>query len=53
MFSPDSALRERLNKIMASDYFTTSPELKALVEVAVGREVVVQTPTLQLTMTNQ
>ncbi|KAF3948080.1 hypothetical protein CMV_025873 [Castanea mollissima] len=27
--------------------------MKALVEVAVGREVVVQTPTLQLTMTDQ
>ena len=35
----DSALRERLNKIMASDYFTTLPEMKALVEVAAGREV--------------
>ena len=35
----DSALRERLNKIMDSDYFTTSPEMKAPVEVAVGREV--------------
>ncbi|KAJ9187556.1 hypothetical protein P3X46_002998 [Hevea brasiliensis] len=27
-------LRERLNKIMASDYFTTTPEMKAPVEVA-------------------
>ena len=35
----DSALRERLNKIMASDYFTTSPEMKAPVEIAAGREV--------------
>ena len=35
----DLALRERLNKIMASNYFTTSPEMKALVEVAAGREV--------------
>ena len=35
----DSALRERLNKIMASDYFNTLPEMKAPVEVAVGREV--------------
>ena len=35
----DSALRERLNKIMASDYFTTSPKMKAPVEVAVEREV--------------
>ncbi|KAK9276037.1 hypothetical protein L1049_005568 [Liquidambar formosana] len=36
---PDSAityagLRERLNKIMSSDYFTTTPEMKAPVEVA-------------------
>ncbi|XP_022775987.1 uncharacterized protein LOC111317807 isoform X2 [Durio zibethinus] len=29
-----SGLRERLNKIMALDYFTTSPEMKAPVEVA-------------------
>ena len=35
----DSALGERLNKIMALDYFTTSPKMKAPVEVAVGREV--------------
>ena len=35
----DLALRERLNKIMASDYFTTSPKMKAPVEVAAGREV--------------
>jgi len=35
----DSALRERLNKIMASDYFSTSLEMKAPVEVATGREV--------------
>ena len=35
----DSALRERLNKIMASDYFTTLPEMKALVEVADRREL--------------
>ncbi|CAK9134329.1 unnamed protein product [Ilex paraguariensis] len=27
-------LREKLNKIMASDYFTTTPEMKAPVEVA-------------------
>ena len=32
----DSALRKRLNKIMASDYFTTSPKMKAPAEV-VGR----------------
>ncbi|KAK4423779.1 hypothetical protein Salat_1960800 [Sesamum alatum] len=36
---PDSnityaGLREKLNKIMASDYFTTTPEIKAPVEVA-------------------
>ena len=35
----DSALRERLNKVMASDYFTTSPKMKAPVEVAAEREV--------------
>ena len=35
----DLALKERLNKIMASNYFTTSPEMKALVEVVAGREV--------------
>ncbi|XP_059446013.1 uncharacterized protein LOC132177631 [Corylus avellana] len=29
-----ASLRERLNKIMASDYFTTTPEMKAPVEVA-------------------
>ncbi|KAL6566494.1 hypothetical protein OROGR_002109 [Orobanche gracilis] len=29
-----SGLREKLNKIMASDYFTTTPEIKAPVEVA-------------------
>ncbi|CDP00272.1 unnamed protein product [Coffea canephora] len=29
-----SGLREKLNKIMASDYFTTTPEMKAPVEVA-------------------
>lgn len=30
----DTGLREKLNKIMASDYFTTTPEIKAPVEVA-------------------
>ena len=35
----DSILRERLNKIMASGYFTTLPKMKALVEVVAGREV--------------
>ena len=35
----DLALRERLNKIMASDYFTTSAKMKALVEVVAGRKV--------------
>lgn len=29
-----ASLREKLNKIMASDYFTTPPEMKAPVEVA-------------------
>ena len=35
----DSALRERLNKIMASDYFTTSSKMKALTEVVDRREL--------------
>ena len=35
----DLALRERLNKIMASDYFTTSAKMKALVEVVAGSKV--------------
>ena len=35
----DSALRERLNKIMDLDYFTTLLEMKASMEVVVGREV--------------
>ena len=35
----DLALRERLNKIMASDYFTTSPEMKASAEVVDRREL--------------
>nr|XP_023883549.1 uncharacterized protein LOC111995835 isoform X1 [Quercus suber]XP_023883550.1 uncharacterized protein LOC111995835 isoform X2 [Quercus suber] len=39
-----SALRERLNKIMASDYFTTSPEMKAPVEVAAGNYASFQVP---------
>lgn len=30
----DAGLREKLNKIMASDYFTTTPEMKGPVEVA-------------------
>lgn len=30
----DAGLREKLNKIMASDYYTTTPEIKAPVEVA-------------------
>ncbi|XP_030961565.1 uncharacterized protein LOC115982944 isoform X1 [Quercus lobata] len=38
------ALRERLNKIMASDYFTTSPEMKAPVEVAAGNYASFQVP---------
>ena len=40
----DSALRERLNKIMASDYFITSPEMKAPVEVAAGNYASFQVP---------
>ena len=35
----DSALRERLNKIMTSDYFTTSLEMKAPTEVVDRREL--------------
>ena len=30
----DAALRMKMNKIMASDYFTTTPEMKATVEMA-------------------
>lgn len=30
----DAGLREKLKKIMASDYFTTTPEMKAPIEVA-------------------
>ncbi|KAF5746670.1 hypothetical protein HS088_TW06G00842 [Tripterygium wilfordii] len=33
-----SGLREKLRKIMASDYFTTTPEIKAPVEVAAAAE---------------
>lgn len=29
----DAGLRERLHKILATDYFTTTPEMKAPVEV--------------------
>ena len=35
----DLAVKERLNKIMTSDYFTTAPKMKAPVKVATGREV--------------
>ena len=35
----DLALRERLNKIMTSDYFTTSLEMKAPTEVVDRREL--------------
>lgn len=31
----DAGLREKLNKIMASDYFTMIPQMKAPVDVAV------------------
>lgn len=30
----DAGLREKLNKIMASDYFTATPEMRAPVDVA-------------------
>lgn len=33
-FFVDAGLREKLNKIMSSEYFTTTPEMKAPVEVA-------------------
>ncbi|KAJ4960019.1 hypothetical protein NE237_019929 [Protea cynaroides] len=41
-----AGLRERLNKILASDYFTTTPEMKAPVEVvaAAGKYVPRQVP---------
>ncbi|KAF8378383.1 hypothetical protein HHK36_029722 [Tetracentron sinense] len=41
-----AGLRERLNKILASDYFTTTPEMKAPVEVvaAAGRFAPCQVP---------
>lgn len=32
----DADLREKLNKIMSSEYFTTTPEMKAAVEVVVA-----------------
>ncbi|CAN1852541.1 hypothetical protein LINPERHAP1_LOCUS40688 [Linum perenne] len=34
-----AGLREKLNKIMASDYFTTTPEIKASVDVAAAAAV--------------
>ncbi|XP_030479721.2 uncharacterized protein LOC115696964 [Cannabis sativa] len=37
-------LRERLSKIMASDYLTTTPEMKAPVEVAAGNYASFQVP---------
>jgi hypothetical protein len=42
----DAELREKLNKIMASDYFTTTPEIKAPVEMAAaaGNYVPFQVP---------
>uniref|UniRef100_A0A2N9EBJ5 Glycine-rich protein n=1 Tax=Fagus sylvatica TaxID=28930 RepID=A0A2N9EBJ5_FAGSY len=39
-----STLRERLNKIMASDYFITTPEMKATVDVAAGNYASFQVP---------
>ncbi|KAF5443250.1 hypothetical protein F2P56_035822 [Juglans regia] len=39
-----AGLRERLNKIMASDYFTTTPEMKDPVEVAAGNYASFQLP---------
>ncbi|KAK1267082.1 hypothetical protein QJS04_geneDACA023205 [Acorus gramineus] len=57
-FQPDSDvtyadLRERLNKIMASDYFTTTPELKGPVDVAAAVEqftVAAQVPAVESTV---
>ncbi|KAK1313031.1 hypothetical protein QJS10_CPA06g00636 [Acorus calamus] len=54
-FQPDSDvtyadLRERLNKIMASDYFTTTPELKGPVDMAAAVEqftVAAQVPAVE------
>lgn len=40
----DAGLREKLNKIMASDYFTTTPEIKAPVEVAAAGNYTFQVP---------
>lgn len=43
-----AGLRERLNKIMASDYFTTTPEMKAPVEVAAaGNYASFQVPVME------
>ncbi|KAF6174507.1 hypothetical protein GIB67_004701 [Kingdonia uniflora] len=39
-----AGLRERLNKILASEYFTTTPELKAPKEVAAAYQVPVDDP---------
>ncbi|XP_042482469.1 uncharacterized protein LOC122062866 [Macadamia integrifolia] len=49
-----AALRERLNKILASDYFTTTPEMKAPVEVvaAAGKYVPSQVPVQDSTVTS-
>lgn len=34
----DAGLREKLDKILSSDYFTTTPEMKAPVDVAAAVE---------------
>lgn len=48
IFWLDAGLRERLNKIMASDYFTTTPEMKAPVEVAAaGNYASFQVPVME------
>lgn len=48
----DVGLRERLNKILASDYFTATPEMKAPVDVAAaaGKYAPSQAPVQDLTV---
>ncbi|KAI3987789.1 hypothetical protein MKX01_028523 [Papaver californicum] len=50
-----ATLRERLNKIMASDYYTTTPEMKAPVEVAAaaGKFVPCQIPVFEPSVPNE
>ncbi|KAI3977983.1 hypothetical protein MKX01_032360 [Papaver californicum] len=50
-----ATLRERLNKIMASDYYTTTPEMKAPVEVAAaaGKFVPCRVPVFESSVPNE